>query len=236
MIDAAAGDPARLRALVARRLTGEPLAWITGAVEFCGVRVRVDPGVYVPRLHTEPLARRAVERLPVRGTAIDVCTGSGAIAKVMAHARPDACVVATDIDERAVSCARANGVKTYQGDLFAAFAAALARSADVVTAVVPYVPTSELSLLQRDTFTFESSLSYDGGQDGSVLLRRVIRGARRFLRPGGALLLELGGDQVEMIEQDLVGCGYVTIALLYDEDGDVRGIEGRAARLKVSNS
>src|SRR6202521_5699004 len=74
----AAGDRELLDALVARGLTGEPLAWITGRVSFCGMEVRVDPGVYVPRWLSEPLARRAVQRLPGNGTAIDLCTGSGA--------------------------------------------------------------------------------------------------------------------------------------------------------------
>jgi len=79
----AAGDVELLDSLVARRLTGEPLAWITGSVTFCGSEIRVDPGVYVPRWHTEALARRAVERLPATGTAIDLCTGTGAVAKTL---------------------------------------------------------------------------------------------------------------------------------------------------------
>src|SRR5438876_12185641 len=97
----AAGDAQVLDSLVARRLTGEPLAWIVGKVSFCGVEVRVDPGVYVPRWQSEPLARRAVERLPATGVAIDLCTGTGAIAKVLTTARPFARGVASDIDERA---------------------------------------------------------------------------------------------------------------------------------------
>ena len=107
-----------LDALVARRLTGEPLAWITGTAPFCGLWIRVDPGVYVPRWQSEALARHAVERLPEDGVAIDLCTGSGAIAKTLMVNRPGARVVACDVDERAVACARANGVEAYRGDLF----------------------------------------------------------------------------------------------------------------------
>ena len=77
----AAGDRELLDGLVARRLTGEPLAWITGSVSFCGLEIGVDPGVYVPRWQSEALALRAAERLPANGAAIDVCTGAGAIAK-----------------------------------------------------------------------------------------------------------------------------------------------------------
>src|SRR4051812_49893341 len=76
----AGGDVELLGSLVERRLTGEPLAWITGSVSFCGLEIRVDPGVYVPRWQSEPLARRAVERLPAGGTPVDLCTGAGAVA------------------------------------------------------------------------------------------------------------------------------------------------------------
>ena len=94
-----------------------------------------------------------------------------------------------------------------------------------MTGVVPYVPTGELSLLQRDTFTFETPRSYDGGPDGCALLRRALSGAARFLRPGGALLLELGGDEAALIADDLEYAGYADVQVLRDEDGDVRGIE-----------
>jgi release factor glutamine methyltransferase len=219
LLAAADGDAARLDAMVARRLTGEPLAWITGTAPFCGLWIRVDPGVYVPRWQSEQLARRALERLPEAGTAIDLCTGSGAIAATLMHHRPGARVVASDVDERAVACARSNGVEAYAGDLFEPFG----EPVDVITAVVPYVPTSDLPLLQRDTFSFETPLSYDGGDEGTAILRRVIAEAPRFLRPGGALLLELGGRQAEALE-DALG-GYSDVRVLIDEEGDVRGIE-----------
>jgi release factor glutamine methyltransferase len=230
LVARAAGDVELLDSLVARRLTGEPLAWITGSISFCGVDVLVHPGVYVPRWQTEPLARRAAERLPATGTAIDLCTGAGAIAKTLAAARPDARVVASDLDSRAVACAAANGVEAYCGDLFAPLPNALAGRTDVVVSVVPYVPTSALSLLPRDTFTFESPLSYDGGTDGTEILRRVVSDSPHFLRPGGALLLELGGDQAGALDEDLGRLGFVDTTVLVDEDGDVRGIEATLGR------
>jgi release factor glutamine methyltransferase len=221
----AAGNATLLDAAVRRRLTGEPLAWITGMVSFCGVDIRVDPDVYVPRWLSEPLARRAVERLPENGTAIDLCTGSGAIAKVLRAHRPHARVVACDVDPRAVACAAANDVEVYRGDLFDPLPRDLEGHVDVVVAVVPYVPTPELPLLQRDTFTFETTLSYDGGAEGTDFLRRVVCDSPRFLRPGGALLLELGGDQAGLLADDLTRLGYADPSILTDEDGDVRGIE-----------
>jgi len=231
----AAGDAELLDALVARRLTGEPLAWITGSVTFCGLEVRVDPGVYVPRWQSEPLALRAAERLPADGLAIDVCTGAGAIAKTLMARRPGARVVATDVDERAVACARRNGVDAHRGDLLAPLPRTLEGRADVVVGVVPYVPTPDLPLLQRDTLTFESTLSYDGGEDGTALLRRVVAESARFLRHGGALLLELGGPQADALRDDLARLHYVDVGVLRDEEGDVRGIETTLDKIADGN-
>jgi release factor glutamine methyltransferase len=225
LLDASGGDAARLDAMVARRLTGEPLAWITGSVSFCGLTVRVDPGVYVPRWQSEALALRAAARLPEGGVAVDVCTGSGALACVLSARARGARVVASDVDAAAVACARANGVETYQGDLFAPLPAALAGRVDVVAGVVPYVPAADLPLLQRDTFTFETPLAYDGGADGAGVLRRVLRDGVRWLRRGGAMLLELGGSQADLLGDDLARLGYAAVQVLRDEDGDVRGVE-----------
>jgi release factor glutamine methyltransferase len=135
---------------------------------------------------------------------------------VLAAERPGARVLATEVDVRAASCARANGVAVLEGDLYDPLPPGL--RADLVAAVVPYVPTGELGLLQRDTFTFESALAYDGGPDGTDVLRRVVDQAPRFLVPGGALVLELGGDQSERL-------GLGAYEVIVDEDGDVRGLE-----------
>ena len=237
LLACADGDQVQLDLLVGRRLEGEPLAWVTGTVSFCGLAVRVDRGVYVPRMHSAPLAARAVERLPERGRAVDLCTGTGAVAKVLMAERPRAHVVASDIEERAVGCAAANGVEAYCGDLFGPLPPRLEGHVDVVVGVVPYVPTAGLALLQRDTLTFEPSLFYDGGHDGTAILRRALAESARFLRPGGAVLLELGGDQASALGDDLERFHYEDVAVLVDEDGDVRGIEatlgGTAGRAGV---
>jgi release factor glutamine methyltransferase len=170
--------------------------------------------VYVPRWHTELVAERAAARLPADGVAIDLCTGCGAVARVLMERRPGAHVLGTETDAASAACARANGVEVYEGDLFAPLPPV---AADVVVAVVPYVPTPELALLQRDTFTFETPLAYDGGADGLDLLRRVVAEAPRRLRPGGRLILELGGDQADRL--GLAG------SVITDDEGDVRGVE-----------
>jgi release factor glutamine methyltransferase len=185
----------------------------------------VHPGVYVPRPQSELLAERALERLPGHGAAVDLCTGAGAIARVLSQHRPAARVLATDLDPASVACARANGVDALAGDLFAPLPAGLLGALDVVVGVVPYVPTPELPLLQRDTFTFEGTLAYDGGPDGTAILRRAVQGAALALRPGGALLLELGGDEADVLAGELDRLGFCDRVVLVDEDGDPRGIE-----------
>lgn len=214
-----------LRGLVDRRLSGEPLAWITGRSDFGGHSVLVRAGVYVPRWQSMALARRAGARLPAEGRAIDLCTGAGAVAAALREARPAARVVATDSDSRAVDCARANGVEAYQGDLFAPVPPGFGGQTDVVVAVVPYVPSAELRLLPRDTLAFEDAAHYDGGPDGADVLRRVANEAPHFLRPGGTLLLELGGDQADVLGPTLDRLGYGAVRTWSDDDGDLRGIE-----------
>ena len=111
---------------------GEPLAWITGVTRFCGRQLRVDAGVYVPRPQSEAMAEMAADRLPPGGTAVDLCTGTGAIAHHLRHRAPGATVIAVDCDIRAVRCATRNGVAALLGDLGAALRS---DSFDVVTAV-----------------------------------------------------------------------------------------------------
>jgi release factor glutamine methyltransferase len=228
---AAAGDRDRLRELVDRRCTGEPLAWLVGSVRFCGETVLVQPGVYVPRWQTEPMALEAAARLPDHGCAVDLCTGAGAIALVLGRRRPGARVVATEIDPLAAACARANGVDVFDGDLADPLPADLHGRVDVVTAVVPYVPTGDLRLLPRDVVAHEPRRALDGGDDGTDLLVRAARDAAGLLRPGGSLLLELGGDQADLLEPTLVALGYVERETQVDEDGDVRAVTARLGGL-----
>ncbi len=214
---------------VARRITGEPLAWVVGSVVFCGLRVKVHPGVYVPRWQTEALARRAAALLPPDGTAVDLCTGAGAVACVLQAACPSATVVATDIDPVAVDCARDNGVDARVGDLDGSLPTRLLGAVDVLVAVVPYVPTEALAFLPRDVVAFEPRLALDGGDGGLRLLSAVVARSRRWLRPGGWLLLELGGDQASAVAAQMEAAGFGDIAVLRDDDGDDRAIEGRLA-------
>ncbi len=205
--------------LVARRLRGEPLAWITGWVRFCDLAIRVDPGVFVPRPHSETLARRAASLLPAAGIAVDLCTGSGAVAAVLRSARPRSTVAGTDVDPVAVACAGRNGVRALLGDLDAPLPRSWRGRIDVVTAVAPYVPTEELHLLPRDVLAHEPRHALDGGPGGTAMLARAVDAAARWLRPGGTMILEIGGDQAEALKVRMQEIGLSEIRVHRDDDG-----------------
>jgi release factor glutamine methyltransferase len=225
LIGAAQGDEDQLGRLVARRVRGEPLAWVTGATNFAGCRVRVHPGVYVPRWQTQALVHRAVQLLPEDGLAADLCTGSGAIAMALGHARPRARVVGTDIDPVACRCAEENGVAAFLGHLAEPLPDELRGHFDVVIAVVPYVPTEALAYLPRDVREFEPLLALDGGPGGTRLLEQAVWAGARLLRSGGALLLEVGGEQDGALREVLGAAGFGALRRHEDDDGDLRGVE-----------
>jgi release factor glutamine methyltransferase len=225
---AAHGDDELLAALVERRTTGEPLAWITGTVVFCGCSVAVGPSVYVPRWQSEPLAERAAELLPPDGRAIDLGTGSGAIACVLLDRRPGASVLGTERDPVAAQCARGNGVTVAAGDLFEGVPASWKGTVDLIVAVLPYVPTAEIAYLPRDVRTFEPTSALDGGDDGLVVVRRAVSEAREWLGERGHVLFEIGGDQPDALIPILETAGFGTVRVMCDADGDPRGVEATA--------
>lgn len=219
-------DTATLETWVSRREAGEPLAWITGTVRFCGQLLRVDPGVYVPRIQSEELACRAASLLPAHGWAADLCTGSGAIAVHLMAAVPTASVVGVDLDLRSAICARGNGVRAVMGDLARPLRT---RSFDTVTAVAPYVPTRDLRLLPADVQRYEPRRSLDGGHDGLDLVRRIVTSAARLLRSGSWLLIELGGDQQDALGPPMAASGFGPVDPWFDDEGDLRGLAAQAA-------
>jgi release factor glutamine methyltransferase len=191
LLISAARTPAALDAMVARRVAGLPLEQVVGWAEFRGLRIAVEPGVFVPRRRTEFLVEQAAALARPGDVIVDLCCGAGAIAAALAAALPGAEVHAADIDPVAVRCARRNVPgEVYEGDLFDPLPAALRGRIAVLTANVPYVPTGEIGLLPAEARDHEPRLSLDGGADGLDVLRRVAQGARDWLAPGGRLLTE----------------------------------------------
>lgn len=201
LVDAAPTE-ADLGGMVCRRAAGQPLEHVVGWAEFCGLRIAVDPAVFVPRRRTEFLVRQAA-RLPRPGSVpvvVDLCCGTGALGVALAAAGGPVELHATDVDPAAVRCARRNvaavGGQVYQGDLFGPLPAALRGSVAILLANVPYVPTGEVGLLPPEARDHEARLALDGGPDGLDVLRRVTAAAPGWLAPGGHLLFETSDHQV----------------------------------------
>ena len=222
LISAARGE-AELSALVGRRAAGEPLEYVLGWAEFRGLRIAVDPSVFVPRRRTEFLAGQAVTLARPQAVVVDLCCGSGALAAALAAAVPGAEVHAADIDPAAVRCARRNlaaaGGQVYQGDLFGPLPAGLRGRVDVLLANVPYVPTGEVGLLPPEARDHEARVALDGGPDGLEVLRRVVAEAPGWLAPGGCQLSEISERQVAAATAAVTAAGLTASVARSAEQG-----------------
>lgn len=213
LLIAAARTPADLAALVDRRAAGVPLEQIVGWAEFCGLRIAIDPGVFVPRRRTEFLVERAaaLARGAARPVVLDLCCGSGAIGAALAATLDRVELHAVDIDAAAVRCARRNiavaGGRAYEGDLYRPLPATLRGRVDLLIANAPYVPSDAIGLLPREARDHEPRVALDGGVDGLEIVRRIVSAAPRWLAPGGSLLVETSERQAPRIVDSLAGHG-----------------------------
>ncbi|GAB2457184.1 putative protein N(5)-glutamine methyltransferase [Nocardioides hungaricus] len=189
---AEAPDGPALAAMVARRVAGEPLEQVVGFAEFCGLRIVVAPGVFVPRQRSTALVRRAAAGLRRGDVVVDLCCGSGAIGAALLAAVPGLEVHAADVDPAAVACARRNlpPDRVYEGDLYTALPRDLRGRVAVVVANAPYVPNGAIATMPPEARDHEHRVALDGGPDGLDVQRRVIAGAPDWLAPGGRVLVE----------------------------------------------
>lgn len=218
----AAGSPGELAALVDRRVAGEPLEQVLGWVEFCGLRISVEPGVFVPRRRTELLVRAAAGGRVV----VDLCCGSGAVGAALGSGVE---LYAVDVEPAAVRCARRNlpHATVFEGDLFAPLPAGLRGRVEVLVANVPYVPTGEIPLLPPEARLHEPLRALDGGSDGLDVARRVAAGARDWLAPGGLVLVETSTAQAPIAVDVMAGNG-LTPTVVTDDELGATVVSGRA--------
>jgi release factor glutamine methyltransferase len=180
--------------LVERRCAGEPLEHLLGWVAFAGLRVAVGPGVFVPRRRTELMARTAVALRPAR--FVELCCGAAAVTAAVETALPEVRTWASDVDPVAVGyAARNTRGGTTCADLDDGQPANLAGQVDVIACNAPYVPTGDLPQLPAEARDHEPAAALDGGPDGLDVIRRAAAAAPRWLRPGGALLVEVSTRQ-----------------------------------------
>lgn len=226
-----ADEAQRLRTLVQRRLDGEPIAYIVGEREFFGLPFAVSDAVLIPRPDTELLVELTLDRLPTGGTALDMGTGSGAIAVAVAHSRRDAAVTALDVSPDALAVARrnagANGVNVtfMQSDWYAALGN---ERFDVIASNPPYIASGDRHLSEGD-LRFEPVGALTDHADGLSALRQIAAGAPRHLKPQGWLLMEHGYDQAAAVRGLLTAQSYTEVQSWTDLAGIERVTGGRLA-------
>jgi release factor glutamine methyltransferase len=202
-----------LRAFLDRRALGEPLEYIVGWAGYCGLRIPLCAGVFIPRRRSEFLAECAVEAVrattragdPRRVKVLDLCCGSGAIGLAVAVRSEDVELLAVDDSPLAAECARRNlaqvGGRVYHGDLFAPIPRTELHSLDLIVASPPYVPTEEIQRLPAEARLYEPRSTLDGGPDGTCVQRGILGAAGEWLGAQGAVMVETGGEMAEATAQ-----------------------------------
>lgn len=231
----APGELSRYRALIKRRRSAEPIAYIRGEREFYGLPIRVDARVLIPRPDSETLVEVALERTrawSMFGNALDLCTGSGCVAIAFAHARRTWRVTGVDASPGALDVARDNalrlglvpGLRFVQGDLFAPLEN---ERFELIMANPPYIPDAEMAELDAGIRDFEPRLALAGGADGLDVIRRLVEQAPRHLSPGGVLALEVGHDQAGRVSELFERAGLGSLERHRDYGGHERVVSGR---------
>jgi len=233
----------RLQELIARRLAGEPLAYITGRQQFMNLQMLAEPGALIPRRETEILAGAAIGLAAqaaqdgVVPLVIDVCTGSGNVALAVAHHVPSALVLAADLSGEAVDAARRNAdllelqgrVDFRVGDLLAPFdPAQFAASVDVLTCNPPYISSGRLETMPSEIIAHEPRLAFNGGPLGVQILNRIVREAPAYLKPGGYLVVEVGKGQGPSMQRRLGSSpDFAESRGIGDDAGEIRVVVAR---------
>lgn len=234
MLISTAETPAVLAEMVDRRVAGFPLEHVLGWAEFCGLRIIVGPGVFVPRRRSEFLVREAVaiaRRRPAttRPAVVDLCCGAGAIGLAVATALGRAELHAADIDGAAVRYARRNVAAVaghvYQGDLFDPLPLSLQGRIDLLVVNAPYVPTSEVGLMPPEARLHEPLVALDGGPDGVAIHRRIAAQAPAWLAQGGSLLIETSDRQAPLTDAAMAASGLST-RITNDDEHDATVVAG----------
>ena len=226
----------KVAALTERRISGEPVAYITGAWEFYGLPMFVTPDVLIPRMDTELLVDTAKELLNGRkmdARVLDLCCGSGCIACAGGHEMPAARIVAVDLSAKALEVARRNvavnrlssRVICMQADATASPPMSMGQF-DMIVSNPPYVRSADMKKLDPSVRDFEPSWALDGGKDGLKFYKAIIKYWKSVLRPGGYLLFEVGEGQAESVKEMLLTGGFRSVGSKFDTIGVERVVIG----------
>jgi release factor glutamine methyltransferase len=223
--------------LLARRLKGEPAAYITGNWEFFGLPIVLDASVIIPRPDTETLVYAALRCLKGKAAeprVLDLCAGSGCVGAAIAHELPDARVVMADISAPALSICRKNvmlnnlspRVTCIEADALKPPPARIG-SFDLIVSNPPYIPTGQLGSLDVSVREYEPVLALDGGADGMDFHRAITDGWKPLLRDGGCMLFEVGEGQADSVRKMLLMAGFRSAEIEYDTARVARVLVGR---------
>jgi len=227
LLTEAATDDADLAARLARRVAGEPLELVVGYAEFCGLRIAVARGVFVPRQRSTTLVRSAAAGLTAGDVVVDLCCGTGALAVALSAAVPGLEAYAADLDPDAVACARRNlpPDRVFQGDLYDALPHTLRGRVAALVVNAPYVPTDDIALMPPEAREHEHRVALDGGTDGLDVQRGVVSGASHWLAPGGRLLIETSVAQADRTVGLMTAAG-LAADVVRDDDVDGTAVVG----------
>ncbi|MCD7034152.1 putative protein N(5)-glutamine methyltransferase [Metabacillus sp. GX 13764] len=209
-----------LNTMTDKRIAGMPLEYVIGWAEFCGHRIKVSPGVFVPRRRTEFLADQAAFLLKEDAVVLDLCCGTGAVGAVLASSQKID-LYAVDLDPAAVRSAHENteafGGKVFEGDLYAPLPLSLKHRFDLIAANAPYVPSGEIEFMPREARLHEERMALDGGGDGLDVQRRIAAEADQWLAPGGCLLIETSERQAP-VTADIFARHGINPRIVLDDD------------------
>ena len=230
----------RVQTMVDRRMTGEPVAYITGQWEFYGVPLVITRDALIPRVDTEVLVKAAIALFENRnGTPriLDLCAGSGCVGVAMGVHMPGAKIIMVDNSLKALSLCRKNiHLNSLDGRVLCIHADVtenppmLLGDFDLITCNAPYIPTGELETLDSSVRDYEPIAALDGGKDGLDIIRPVIRLWKSVLRDNGVLMLEIGEGQAPAVEALFKQAGFSNIHTLQDTGGTDRVVLARLKR------
>lgn len=221
----------------ARRLRGEPVAYITGSWEFYGLPMNVTPDVLIPRMDTEVLVDTAKELLigkKMDARIMDLCCGSGCISCALGHELPAARILAIDISASALEVCRSNvalnrlnsKIMCMQADACSSPPMGIGQF-DMIVSNPPYIASSEILTLDTSVRDYEPIWALDGGEDGLKFYKAIIKYWKSLLRPGGYLLFEVGEDQAQAVKEMLLAAGFSSAGMRKDTQGIDRVVFGQ---------
>ncbi|WP_299091653.1 putative protein N(5)-glutamine methyltransferase [uncultured Metabacillus sp.] len=215
--------------MVEKRICGLPLEYVLGFTKFCGLRIEVERGVFIPRRRTEFLVQQAKVLTRPYDIVLDLCCGSGAVGAAIVTDLKKISLHSVDIDPVAVRCASHNIIKigghVYQGDVYDALPHSLRGKVNIIVANAPYVPTDSVKLLPRESRLYEPKVALDGGKDGLDLHRMIAEEALQWLVSGGHLLIETSELQGAKTFEIFVKAGLIA-KIVRDEEMDATVVIG----------